>query len=94
MLHLLDELNAAGLAILLTTHDLNGVAAHLPEIVCLNREVVAVGPPRRVLTPEVLERTYGAPMEVLHHGGMPVVVDHPEDVEVLHGEEHHHEHPA
>ena len=24
---------------------------------------------------DVLERTYGAPMEVLHHGGMPVVVD-------------------
>ena len=28
-----------------------------------------------VLTPSVLERTYGAPMEVLEHGGMPVVVD-------------------
>ncbi|HVM12124.1 MAG TPA: ATP-binding cassette domain-containing protein, partial [Actinomycetota bacterium] len=94
ILHLLHELHHDGLAIVVTTHDLNGVAAHLPEIVCLNREVVAVGPPRRVLTPEVLERTYGAPMEVLHHGGMPVVVDHPEDVEVLHGEEHHHEHPA
>jgi ABC-type Mn2+/Zn2+ transport system ATPase subunit len=59
----------------LTTHDLNGIAAHLPTLVCLNREVIGVGPPRSVLTVDVLERTYGARMEVLQHGGMPVVVD-------------------
>jgi hypothetical protein len=34
-----------------------------------------VGPPRQVLTPEVLEETYGAPMHVLEHGGMPIVLD-------------------
>ncbi len=75
ILHLLEELNAGGLGVVLTTHDLNGVAAHLPTLVCLNREVVAAGPPGRVLTPEVLERTYGARMEVLEHAGMPFVVD-------------------
>jgi ABC-type Mn2+/Zn2+ transport system ATPase subunit len=77
VLHLLDDLNRDGLAILLTTHDLNGMAAHLPHIVCLNRTVIAAGTPREVLTPDVLERTYGAPMQVLEHGGMPVVVDVP-----------------
>ncbi|CAA9509039.1 MAG: ABC-type multidrug transport system, ATPase component [uncultured Solirubrobacteraceae bacterium] len=75
ILHLLDDLNAAGLAILLTTHDLNGIAAHLPRVVCLNRMVIGAGRPRDVLTPDVLERTYGATMEVLDHAGMPVVVD-------------------
>jgi ABC-type Mn2+/Zn2+ transport system ATPase subunit len=75
VLHLLDELNAEGLAILLTTHDLNGVAAHLPRLVCLNGEVIAAGEPSRVLTPAVLERTYGAPMDVLEHAGMRLVVD-------------------
>ena len=75
VLHLLDELNGGGLAVLLTTHDLNGVAAHLPALVCLNREVVASGDPARVLTPDVLEKTYGAPMDVLEHAGMPIVVD-------------------
>ena len=75
LLHLLADLNRAGLAVVLTTHDLNGIAAHLPHLVCLNREVVAQGPARQVLTPAVLEKTYGAPMEVLEHGGMPVVID-------------------
>ncbi|HEX7167655.1 MAG TPA: metal ABC transporter ATP-binding protein [Acidimicrobiales bacterium] len=75
ILHLLTDLNAYGLAVVLTTHDLNGIAAHLPQIVCLNRTVIAAGPPHEVLRPDVLERTYGARMEVLEHGGMPVVVD-------------------
>jgi ABC-type Mn2+/Zn2+ transport system ATPase subunit len=75
LLHLLDDLNSGGLAIVLTTHDLNGIAAHLPRIVCLNRRVIGDGTPHHVLTPDVLERTYGATMQVLEHGGMPVVVD-------------------
>jgi ABC-type Mn2+/Zn2+ transport system ATPase subunit len=83
VLHLLDDLNARGLAIVLTTHDLNGIATHLPRLVCLNRRVIATGSPAEVLSPEVLERTYGASMQVLEHGGMPVVVD---------SFEHRHEH--
>ncbi|MEA3077894.1 MAG: manganese transport system ATP-binding protein [Actinomycetota bacterium] len=75
ILHLLNELNDGGLAILLTTHDLNGIAAHLPTLVCLNRSVIGAGSPRSVLTADVLERTYGARMDVLEHGGMPVVVE-------------------
>lgn len=80
VLHLLADLNDTGLAVVLTTHDLNGMAAHLPQLVCLNRTVIGVGSPREVLTPSVLERTYGARMDVLEHGGMPVVVDHYADV--------------
>jgi ABC-type Mn2+/Zn2+ transport system ATPase subunit len=75
VLHLLGDLHADGMTILLTTHDLNGLAAHLPRIICLSGTVVADGAPLDVLDAAVLERTYGAPMEVLHHGGMPVVVD-------------------
>jgi ABC-type Mn2+/Zn2+ transport system ATPase subunit len=75
VLHLLADLNAEGIGIVLTTHDLNGMAAHLPHLVCLHTRVIGVGAPRDVLTPQVLERTFGARMEVLVHGGMPVVVD-------------------
>jgi ABC-type Mn2+/Zn2+ transport system ATPase subunit len=95
VVHLLHELHHEGQAILVTTHDLNGIAAHLPELVCLNRVVVATGEPRAVLTPDVLERTYGAPMDVLTHGGMPVVVDLVQPpAAVLASEGEHHEHPA
>ena len=76
ILHLLADLHANGLTILLTTHDLNGLAAHLPRLVCFNKTVIADGGPREVLTSRVLESTYGAPMEVLEHGGMPIVVEH------------------
>jgi Mn-dependent DtxR family transcriptional regulator len=85
VLHVLADLNEAppqgqGIAIVLTTHDLNGLAAHLPRLVCFNRTVVADGSPHEVLTPEVLERTYGAPMEVLAHGGLPVVLEHGDEL--------------
>jgi len=80
VLHVLADLNESpphgdGIAIVLTTHDLNGLAAHLPRLVCFNRTVIADGTPAEVLQPYFLERTYGAPMEVLQHGGMPVVLE-------------------
>ena len=75
VLHLRADLHAEGLAIVLTTHDLNGMAAHLPHLVALNKRVVAAGTPDDVMVPDVLEEVYGARMEVLHHLGMPVVVD-------------------
>lgn len=75
MLHLLADLHEEGVAIVLTTHDLNGMAAHLPHLVCVNHRIVADGTPQEVITPAVLEQTFGARMEVLEHLGMPVVVD-------------------
>lgn len=79
ILHLLAELNAEGIAMVLTTHDLNGIAAHLPRLVCLNRRVLGDGTPTEVLVPDVLEATFGARLEVLQHAGMPIVVEHPTD---------------
>ena len=75
ILHLLDELNDAGTAVVLTTHDLNGIASHLPNLVCLNRSIIGQGSPLDVLTSDVLERTFGARMDILQHAGMPVVLD-------------------
>lgn len=83
VLHVLEELHHEGLAILLTTHDLNGVATHLPHLVCLNQTIIASGSPQDVLRPDVLEATYGAPLDVLQHAGLPFVVDRP-----------HHRHPV
>jgi len=67
-----------GVAAVLTTHDLNGVAAHLPHVVCLNRTIIATGPPGPTLVPDVLFETFGAEMELIEHHGHPIVIDkHP-----------------
>ncbi|MFC6239196.1 metal ABC transporter ATP-binding protein [Longivirga aurantiaca] len=80
VLHLLDDLNREGLAIVLTTHDLNGMAAHLPHLLALRTRVIASGPPSEVIVPAVVEEVFGARMEILQHLGIPVVVDSMDDV--------------
>jgi ABC-type Mn2+/Zn2+ transport system ATPase subunit len=75
MLGLLEELRGEGLAIVLTTHDLNWVAAHLPRLICLNGTVVADGPPEAVLEAGVLKQTFGAEVEVVRHGDRLLVTD-------------------
>lgn len=100
IMHVLHDLHHEGIAIVLSTHDLNGIAAHLPKLVCLNREVIAAGPPSEVVTPAVLEKLYGAPLAVLSHAGMPVVVESYDEMAdisssaVIPLTEGHHGHPA
>ncbi len=75
VLHLLGELNTEGLTIVLTTHDLNWVAGHLPRVICMNGRLIADGEPHRVFTPETLRETYGAEVRILEHEDLVVVVD-------------------
>jgi zinc/manganese transport system ATP-binding protein len=82
VLHLLHHLNDDGLAIVLSTHDLNGIAAHLPQLLCLNVTIAGRGAPPDVLVPDILERVYGAPMDVLVHAGLTLVVDRPSKREI------------
>lgn len=77
ILHLLAELNRQGMTILLTTHDLNAAAAHVPWIVCLNREVIAEGAPEEIFTEAILSRTYGSEMVVLRQEGLLLVAQKP-----------------
>ena len=58
LIRILDGLTQDGRSVLLATHDLSCVASACDEAVCLNRTVVASGPPAAVLTAEVLARTY------------------------------------
>ena len=77
VMHLLADLNADGVTILMTSHELNTVAAHLPWVVCLNRHIVAQGPPDEVFTSEVLSRTYGAEIMVYQRDGVTLIGDVP-----------------
>lgn len=76
LLKLLADLNGEReVTILLTTHDLNWVAAHLPRVICLNGAIIADGPPQAVFTPEILASTYGAQMRVVRDGPRLLVAD-------------------
>jgi ABC-type Mn2+/Zn2+ transport system ATPase subunit len=68
LLHLLADLNQQGLTILLSTHDLNSVATHLPWVVCFNHGLIAQGQPSDLFTAENLSKTFGADMVVFHEG--------------------------
>ncbi len=65
VLHLLVELHRSGITILMTTHELNAVAAHLPWVVCVNGAIVAQGAPVDVFTGPILSRTFSASMRVI-----------------------------
>jgi zinc/manganese transport system ATP-binding protein/zinc transport system ATP-binding protein len=77
ILHLLEDLSMQGLTVLLTTHDLNAVAAHLPWLICFNRGVIAQGRPEAVFTPDILRATYASEMLVFRQHGYLLVANTP-----------------
>ncbi len=77
VLHLLSDLNHQGTTILLSTHDLNSAAAHVPWVICLNQIIVAEGAPERVFTEPILNETYRADMIVLRQDGLLFVQQKP-----------------
>ena len=77
VMHLLDELNHQDVTIVMTTHEINSVAAHLPWVVCMNGRIVAEGAPNDVFTPDILRQTYDAEIHVTHYRGMTLVAESP-----------------
>lgn len=59
LMGVLDRLNADGLTILLSTHDLDLTFARFPKVMALKRALIAYGAPRDVLTTDTLSQLYG-----------------------------------
>ena len=76
-LHLLARLNQSGQTIVMSTHDVNAAAAHLPWVICVNRTIVAQGPPSEVYRKDVLDRTYRADLVVTRRNGQVFVYETP-----------------
>lgn len=91
ILHLLGELNRSGVTILLTTHDLNAVARHLPWVICFNQIIIAQGHPEEIFTSATLSRTYDSEMSVIRQGDVILVDDSPKAG--LHFKQHRHASP-
>jgi zinc/manganese transport system ATP-binding protein len=77
VIHFLHEINHQGVAVVITAHDLNWVAAHLPWAVCLNHKLIAEGRPNEVFTAEVLQDVYSGELVVLHQDGMVMIGERP-----------------
>jgi ABC-type Mn2+/Zn2+ transport system ATPase subunit len=77
ILHLLADLNAQGITLVMTTHDLNATASHIPWVVFLNRSVVAQGTPDDAFTADILNRTYKGDMIVVKQDGLIFVQERP-----------------
>ncbi|MDP6558659.1 MAG: ABC transporter, partial [Candidatus Binatia bacterium] len=77
VIHFLHEINHQGVAVVITAHDLNWVAAHLPWVICMNRGIIAEGQPQEVFTPSVLREAYRGEMVVLLHDGMIMIGERP-----------------
>ena len=55
------------LTALFISHELSVVYHYATEVLCLGRGVTCLGSPRQVLTPELLNDLYGAPIEYHVH---------------------------
>lgn len=72
LLEILDRLVREGTSILVATHDLSCVMSSCDEAICLNRRVIASGPPAEVLTAEVLSETFHMHLVTIGGAGTPV----------------------
>ena len=67
--HTLERLrDERGLTILFISHDLSVVYQYATNVLCLSRGHVCFGVPKNILTPELLQKLYGAPVGYhVHH---------------------------
>jgi zinc transport system ATP-binding protein len=60
-----------GFTQLMVSHDLSTVTHHATHVICLNRSVMAEGPPRDVLTRETLTAVFGLHMGLVDRRSLP-----------------------
>ena len=65
LLHKLQ--NERGLTVLIISHDLNIVYRYADKVLCLNKECLCFGEPKKALTSEQIERLYGESAFYHHH---------------------------
>ncbi|OGB99305.1 MAG: hypothetical protein A3G35_03530 [candidate division NC10 bacterium RIFCSPLOWO2_12_FULL_66_18] len=71
---LLEELRNSGKTVVVATHDLNCVVERFDQVLCLNRRVIAYGPPKEAFREDTLDQTYGHHLMIVQVGDRRVVV--------------------
>lgn len=60
----------AGISVIVASHDLSFVYRYANRVLCLNRTALCYGPPRGVITPELLDQLFGT-RSLYHHAHEP-----------------------
>ncbi|PLZ00824.1 ABC transporter ATP-binding protein [Burkholderia sp. WAC0059] len=82
-----------GIAVLFSAHELNPLLDALDRVLYLGNGVAALGSVDEVITPPVLSRLYGSPIDVMRVNGRIFVMSGGVEVEKHdHGHEHDHSH--
>ncbi len=65
---LVHQLQAqTGITVILVSHDLSVVYRYANRVLCFSKGKPCMGPPKEILTPEMLEALYGAPPKYYRH---------------------------
>jgi zinc transport system ATP-binding protein len=56
-----------GITVILVSHDLSVVYRYASRVLCLSKGKTCMGPPKEILTPELLEELYEAPPKYYRH---------------------------
>jgi ABC-type Mn2+/Zn2+ transport system ATPase subunit len=75
IISILQRLAADGTTIIVATHDLASAAEHFRYVLCVNRRLIAAGPPDDVLTEATLNATYDSRMVLVRVEGKLYAVD-------------------
>ena len=71
-----DELRGEGKSVVLSTHDLSCVFGWCGQAACLNRRLIAFGPPNEILNEQVLSETFGSHLLMVHMDGQAYAYQH------------------
>jgi zinc/manganese transport system ATP-binding protein len=81
-----------GLTVLFSAHELNQVLPAIDRVLYLGNKQAALGRVDEVVTPEVMSRLYGAPIEVIRAAGRIFVLSNGHEIEHVHHDHPHHDH--
>jgi ABC-type Mn2+/Zn2+ transport system ATPase subunit len=56
-----------GITVMFISHELSVVYRYASDVLCLSREQAYLGPPRQILTPDLLQEIYGSQMDFHVH---------------------------
>ncbi|MBZ0293312.1 MAG: metal ABC transporter ATP-binding protein [Anaerolineae bacterium] len=68
MMDVLDSLNADGMTIILSTHDLNLAFRRFDKVLAIRQQMLAYGDPEAVYRPDILSQLYGGQIATLEDG--------------------------